>query len=107
MATTVDELIVQIRADTKDLRRGLDGVKKQIGGLDKSTKESIFTFKPLAGVFAALGLVASPLWAYYILCLRHNVAGSACGGTISSTLDDYKYYIWYVKMSHPLRGPPK
>ena len=58
MATTVDELIVQIRADTKDLRRGLDGVKKQIGGLDKSTKESIFTFKRLAGVFAALGLVA-------------------------------------------------
>ena len=57
MATTVDELIVQIRADTADLRRGLNGVKNQLGTLDKSTNQSILTFKRLAGVFAAIGIV--------------------------------------------------
>ena len=56
MATTVDELIVQIRADTADLRKGLNGVKQQLGTLDKSTNRSIATFQNLGRVFAVLGL---------------------------------------------------
>ena len=54
---TVDELIVQIRADTADLRRGLNGVKSQLGTLDKSTNRSILSFQKLGGVLAAFGIV--------------------------------------------------
>ena len=57
MATKVDELVVQIKADTKQLARGLDSVKNKVGSLDKSTGRSLITFKKLAGVLAAIGIV--------------------------------------------------
>ena len=42
MATKVDELIVEIKAETAKLKRGLKDVNKQ---LDKTSKKSSFTLK--------------------------------------------------------------
>jgi hypothetical protein len=56
MATTVDELIVQIKTDTKDLQNGLGDIRKRLDGMDKSTNRSIVTFQRLGGILAALGI---------------------------------------------------
>lgn len=56
MATTVDELVVQIRAETKGLREGLDQVKKNLDGLEKKTGQSLISFKALGSVLGAIGL---------------------------------------------------
>ena len=55
MAITVDELIVEIKTDTRDLRRGLEDVKKKLKGVETSTNKSLFSFKKLAGVLGAIG----------------------------------------------------
>ena len=55
MANTVDQLIVEIRAETKQLRRGLDDVNKRLGTANKTAKSSVMTFGNLAKVFAAVG----------------------------------------------------
>jgi len=57
MATTVDQLIVEIRAETKGLRRGLDDVNKKLDITNKKGSQSILTFKNLAKGFGALGLL--------------------------------------------------
>lgn len=56
MATTVDELIVEIKASTQDLQRGLKEVNTRLGLLDKGVKGSIISFQSLGRVFAVLGL---------------------------------------------------
>lgn len=55
---TVDELIVQIRADTRQLQKGLAGVQGSMAALDKRTNTSILSFKRLGGVLAAVGIGA-------------------------------------------------
>ena len=55
MATKVDELIVEIKAETKGLRRGLDTVNKKLKTTNKTAKASVLTFGNLAKVFAVIG----------------------------------------------------
>lgn len=56
MATTVDQLIVEIKAETAGLRKGLDGVNKKLGMANKTAKTSLLTFGNLTRVFAAIGV---------------------------------------------------
>ena len=44
MATPVDELVIEIRAETAKLRKGLDKVQTQLGAVNKSAKSSMLTF---------------------------------------------------------------
>ena len=53
MATTVDSLIVEIRAETANLRKGLNQVNKQLDISNKRASTSILKFGNLAKVFAA------------------------------------------------------
>ncbi len=55
MATTVDSLIVEIRAETANLRKGLDQVNKQLDISNKKAKSSVLTFRNLAKVFGVIG----------------------------------------------------
>ena len=56
MATTVDQLVVEIRAETAGLRKGLDGVNRRLAKANRTAKASILTFQNLAKVFAVMGL---------------------------------------------------
>ena len=56
MAITVDELIVVIRAETQQLRKGLDQINKQVGRVDKSVNTSMLSFRRLGTVLAAVGI---------------------------------------------------
>tara|TARA_R110002012_G_scaffold290977_1_gene485209 strand:+ start:515 stop:2464 length:1950 start_codon:yes stop_codon:yes gene_type:complete len=56
MATTVDQLIVEIKAETAGLRKGLDGVNKKLGMANKTAKSSMLNFGNLAKVFATIGI---------------------------------------------------
>ena len=56
MATSVDQLIVEIRAETAGLRKGLDRVNKQLDVTNKRAKASVLSFSNLGRVFAVLGL---------------------------------------------------
>lgn len=58
MATPVDELVIEIRAETAKLRKGLDRVQTQLGSVNKAAKSSVLTFGNLSRVFAAIGLVS-------------------------------------------------
>ena len=42
--TTVDQLIVEIRAETAGLRKGLDQVNKKLGSANKTARSSMLTF---------------------------------------------------------------
>ena len=55
MATPVDELIVQIRAETADLRRGLKRVNAQLDTTNARARSSVLTFRNLAKVFGVIG----------------------------------------------------
>jgi hypothetical protein len=57
MATTVDDLVIEIRAETAGLRKGLSDVDKRLGKANKSAKRSILNFGQLAKVFAAIGVI--------------------------------------------------
>lgn len=57
MATKVDELVVEIRAETDKLRKGLANVNKSLERSNKTAKASVLTFGNLAKVFAAIGFV--------------------------------------------------
>jgi len=57
MATTVDDLIIEIRAETAGLRKGLNDVDKRLGKANKTAKRSILNFGQLAKVFAAVGVI--------------------------------------------------
>lgn len=56
MATKVDELIVEIKAETRGLRKGLDQVNRKLQTANTTAKSSVATFQNLAKVFAVLGL---------------------------------------------------
>ena len=47
MATTLDQLIVEIRADTKNIRKGLDDVNKKLKTTEKSTNKLSASFSKL------------------------------------------------------------
>jgi uncharacterized protein YaiE (UPF0345 family) len=55
MATPVDTLIVEIKAETAKLRKGLDQVNKKLDQTNVKAKSSVMTFGNLAKVFAAIG----------------------------------------------------
>ena len=55
MATPVDELIVQIRAETAELRRGLKRVNAQLDTTNARARSSVLTFRNLAKVFGVIG----------------------------------------------------
>jgi len=56
MASPIDQLIVEIRAETASLRKGLNDVNKRLGTANKTAKSSMITFSNLSKVFAAIGL---------------------------------------------------
>ena len=56
MATTVDQLVVEIKAETAGLRKGLDGLNRRLATSNKTARSSIATFGNLAKVFAAIGV---------------------------------------------------
>jgi ElaB/YqjD/DUF883 family membrane-anchored ribosome-binding protein len=56
MANTVDQLIVEIKAETAGLRKGLDSVNRKLGTANKTAKQSVMTFGNLAKVFGAIGV---------------------------------------------------
>ena len=56
MNTVADQLIVEIRAETASLRRGLDQVNTKLGSANKTARASMLTFGNLAKVFAAVGV---------------------------------------------------
>ena len=55
MATTVDKLIVEIKAETAGLRKGLDSVNQKLKTTNKTAKASVMTFANLGKVFAVIG----------------------------------------------------
>lgn len=55
MASKVDELIVEIKAETTKLRKGLDQVNTKLKTTNKTAKQSVMTFGNLAKVFAVVG----------------------------------------------------
>ena len=57
MAKTVDQLVVEIRAETRQLRKGLDGVNKKLNKTKKSTKGANDAFKKMKAALIAVGAV--------------------------------------------------
>ena len=45
MASPIDQLIVEIRAETADLRKGLDRVNKHLEKTNKTAKSSLVNFR--------------------------------------------------------------
>ena len=56
MATVVDTLIVELKAETKQLRKGLNQVETQLGKTNKAVGNSLIGFRSLGKVFAVLGI---------------------------------------------------
>lgn len=57
MAKAVDELLIEIRAETQGLRRGLAQVEERLKKTNKTARSNILTFGNLTKVFAAVGAV--------------------------------------------------
>jgi len=55
MATTVDTLLVEIKAETKKLKQGLDKVNKQLDQTKKKSRDVGSAVKTLGGLLAGLG----------------------------------------------------
>lgn len=58
METTLEKLVIQIQADTRQLKKGLDKVNKELGKTEKKSKKAGGALKKLRGVLAAIGGVA-------------------------------------------------
>ncbi len=56
MATTIDQLIVEIKAETKGIRRGLDDVNKKLKRTNATAQKTTISFKGLSKSLAGLGL---------------------------------------------------
>ena len=56
MAITVDELVVEIKAETQGLRRGLQQVDKSVKQVGQSTEKSLISFRSFAKIAATIGL---------------------------------------------------
>ena len=59
MATTVDQLIVEIRAETKKLKKAMDGVDKRLQKTQNKTKKLDGAFSKLGGILATIGVGAA------------------------------------------------
>ena len=59
MATTVDQLIVEIRAETKKLKKAMDGVDKRLQKTQSKTKKLDGAFSKLGGILATIGVGAA------------------------------------------------
>jgi len=55
MTKTVDQLVLEIRAETRQLRKGLDKVNKQLGKTEKKTKGANNAFKKMKAALVAIG----------------------------------------------------
>ncbi len=55
---TVDQLVIEIKAETRKLKKGLDDVNKKLGKTEKTAKKTNKTFGKLGGAVAAIGFVA-------------------------------------------------
>lgn len=55
MAKTVDQLVLEIRAETRQLRKGLDGVNKKLDKTKKQTKGANNAFKKMKAALVAIG----------------------------------------------------
>ena len=55
MATKVDELIVEIKAETRGLRKGLDQVNSKLKVANKTASASVMQFGKLQKIFANIG----------------------------------------------------
>jgi len=58
MADNVDQLIIEIRAETRQLRKGLDKVNKQLSKTEKKTKGANSAFKKMKAALVAVGAAA-------------------------------------------------
>lgn len=56
MATTIDQLIVEIKAETRGIRRGLDDVNKKLQRTNATAKKTTLSFSALSKSLAGLGL---------------------------------------------------
>ena len=56
MSKTVDQLVVEIRAETKKLRTGLDGVNKKLDQTGKKTKVAQNALKGFGAIVATIGI---------------------------------------------------
>ena len=57
MAKAVDELLIEIRAETQGLRRGLAQVEDRLKKTNKVAKSNMLSFGNLTKVFEAVGAV--------------------------------------------------
>ena len=58
METTLEKLVIQIQADTRQLKKGLNRVNKELGKTEKKSKQSGKALKQLRGLLASIGAVA-------------------------------------------------
>ena len=59
MATTVDQLIVEIKAETKKLRKAMDSVDNRLQKTQNKTKKLDGAFSKLGGILATIGVGAA------------------------------------------------
>jgi len=59
MATTVDQLIVEIKAETKKLRKAMDSVDNRLQKTQNRTKKLDGAFSKLGGILATIGVGAA------------------------------------------------
>ena len=55
---TVDELVIELRAETRKLRRGLDNVNKKLNKTEKTAKKTGNAMGKIGTAIAAIGFVA-------------------------------------------------
>ena len=58
MASVVDELIIEIKAETKQLKKQLNEVNKSLNKTEKSAGVAAFGIKGLFGAAAIAGIVS-------------------------------------------------
>ena len=54
---TVDQLVIEIKAETRKLKKGLDDVNKKLGKTEKTAKKTSNAMNKIGGAVAALGLL--------------------------------------------------
>lgn len=55
---TVDELVIELRAETRKLRRGLDNVNKKLNKTEKTAKKTSNAMSKIGGAVATIGFAA-------------------------------------------------
>ena len=111
MANPIDKIIVEIQAETKELRRGLDKANKQLGNLNKQTGSATNALKQFGSVVAAIGLAQVASQAIQTIREFEDLEADLIDGVLTiQDLDDKTYVIsfheptsqiWY---SSPLSG---